>query len=782
MKKPYLSEFPLIFSLEKSINPIVVFVLTIALMPLCAWGRTVSGTVYAESDTSAVAGALCEIKMQGQTVTQGTTGQNGSFALELKSDEAADLTVSLTGFNRTEVFISKGKKDISLGSVFLSDAVALKEVTVEAAPIVSANGRTIVYPSAADVKASSTALSLMQKLPLPALSINPINRTMSVDGATPVILINGVPSTMDDFNALQAKDVERVEYTMITPPRYAAGSNRGFISITLKKRNDGGTFYGWTQSAFTTGFLNGTVNASYHQGPSQFSIRYNPSWRNYQNVYDNTTESYVADDFRVDISHSDRNPFYYLDQPINLKYVYQPSAKTLFSATFNADIFRNRRRMLGTDEDSFFGDYKSFRRSSSKNFTPSLDLYLRHDFDNRNTLEAEVVGTLSNQDYRFMSQYDYTNGTSNEYTSDVNGRRRSLITEVHYGHSFSNRTYFNIGFQNSISHNRNTYLDNDYSPVLTDNNNYLYASLQQQVGKVFVNLSTGMKMIWMKNDFNKRHFIRNLSSVQVHWNINQKWSMGGQFSYQPGIPGLTALTDYPQQTSPYLISNGNPDLKVSNYYRTMVYGSFNLQKFSVTARLAHYINRDLVCDVLSYLGDHTFLSHAVNFHGTDATSAVLSMRLNDFHGFGFNLNAYYQYFNSKGDGWKHTLGTFSGDITVWWNKGPVTISYWHKLPGKNLFAQRVSKEENGNTLSVEYKPNKHWVIGASMMYLFMKKGSEYPSWDYEASHPSYNERYIKDNANMFTLSVSYSADFGSIFRTSRRSLNNSDNGSSIRQL
>jgi len=35
---------------------------------------------------------------------------------------------------------------------------------------------------------------------------------------------------------------------------------------------------------------------------------------------------------------------------------------------------------------------------------------------------------------------------------------------------------------------------------------------------------------------------------------------------------------------------------------------------------------------------------------------------------------------------------------------------------------------------------------------------------------------------MFTLTVSYSADFGSIFRTSRRSLNNSDNGSSIRQL
>lgn len=780
MKKNCIT-FPKIPTLS-GIYKVAAASIIMALMPFCTWGRTISGTVYAESDSSAVAGALCVIKEQGKQVAQGTTGQDGAFALEFGSDAEADLTVSLTGFNRTEVLIAKGKKNISLGPVFLSDAVALKEVTFEAAPIVSANGRTIVYPSAADVKASSTALSLFQKLPLPALSVNPINRSMSVDGTTPVILINGVPSSMDDFNTLQAKDIERVEYSMIAPVRYAAAGNKAFISITLKKRDDGGSFYGWAQSALTTGFLNSTINASYHQGPSQFSIRYNPSWRNYQDVYDHTTESYVADDFRVDIKHSDRDPFNYLDQPIYLKYVYQPSAKTLFSATFNAGIFTSKKRFIGTDEDSFYGDYTSFRRTSSKGFTPSLDLYLRHDFDSRNTLEAEVVGTLSNQDYRYLSQYTFNDGTVNEYISDVDGRRRSLITEVHYGHSFSNRTYFTAGFQNSVSHNRNTYLDNGFRPVLTDNNNYIYASLQQQVGKVFLNISTGMKMIWMKNDFNKRHFIRNLSSLQANWQINQKWNLGGQFSYQPGIPGLTSLTDYPQQTSPYLISNGNPDLKVSNYFRTMVYSSFNLQKFSVSARLAHYINRDLVANVLTYMGNRTFLSHSVNFHGTDATAAVLSMSLRDIHGFGFNLNAYYQYFNSKGDGWKHTLGSFSGDISLWWNKGPFTISYWHKLPGKNLFAQMVSKEENGNALSLEYKPDKHWVIGASVMYLFMKKGSQYPSWDYEASHPSYNERYIKDNANMFTLTVSYSADFGSIFRTSRRSLNNSDNGSSIRQL
>ena len=59
------------------------------------------------------------------------------------------------------------------------------------------------------------------------------------------------------------------------------------------------------------------------------------------------------------------------------------------------------------------------------------------------------------------------------------------------------------------------------------------------------------------------------------------------------------------------------------------------------------------------------------------------------------------------------------------------------------------------------------------MYIFSKKGSQYPSWNYSPVNPYTTDRYIRNNANMVTLSVSYSADFGSIFRSGSRSLNNS---------
>lgn len=65
------------------------------------------------------------------------------------------------------------------------------------------------------------------------------------------------------------------------------------------------------------------------------------------------------------------------------------------------------------------------------------------------------------------------------------------------------------------------------------------------------------------------------------------------------------------------------------------------------------------------------------------------------------------------------------------------------------------------------------------MYMFDKKGTCYPSQSLSTVNPFTDERYIKNDGNMIVLTVSHSADFGSIFRTARRSLNNSDQGSSL---
>ena len=298
--------------------------------------RTVSGIVLSANDSTAVIGANCKLVSDGRQILGTVADVNGEFSLETDAGSVLNLGISMTGFSPTDIIIEAGTKSVNLGAIYLDEGVALGEVTVQGNSVINSKGRTIVYPSIADVRASATSISLFQKLPLAGLQANPINRTLSVDGGTPVILINGVPSTIDDVNALQPKDIEKIEFSRFTPARYADSGKSGLINITLKARNDGGNIYAMGRSAVSTAFVDGNIQASYHQGPSQFTLQYTPSWRNYQDVYDNTTAGYIGDDFRVDLEEHDRDPFYYHFHQMRLKYDYSPTDKTLFSATVTA--------------------------------------------------------------------------------------------------------------------------------------------------------------------------------------------------------------------------------------------------------------------------------------------------------------------------------------------------------------------------------------------------------------------------------------------------------------
>lgn len=748
-----------------------------------AGARTVTGTVVYEKDSVPARGASCILYNNNQKLVGTSADSLGRFTLSTDLTAALDLKISMVGCEESEVLLNTSSGKVNVGTIYLIESgETLDQVTVTDNGITESRGRTIIYPSAADLKASSTSLALFMKLPLAGLEANPINRTIAIDGGQPMILINGVPSTMDDVNALKPGDIKKIEYSRVTPARYADKAVTGLVSITLKQRTDGGQVYLWGRSAVATAFVDGNLRASYHQGPSQFTLSYNPSWRNYQKVYDNTIESYIGDDFLVDLDIHDRNPFNYHYHTIRFKYDYSPDTKTLFSATFRATPSYNSSRAIITASDSELGDYEALNKSSSSDFAPSIDIFFRRDFNDKNSLEAQVVGTLSSTDYRRENSYDYAAGEKMDYVMDADSRRRSLISEITFNHSFSDASSLSGGIQNTLSHSRNNYLDSDYKPVLTENNNYIYAKFGQEINKVYLSIASGMKLFWIENDHNKRHFARNLTIVQASWNPGKAWSLTGAFSYTPSIPSLTALTDYTQQVTPYLATNGNPDLKVSESFIWQLMPAYKYKKFNTSLLLTYRTVKNNVISDVTYLGDRLFLSQSINARHRNQFSGNLNLRLSDVGGFGGNVNLSFSHEEVQLVNWSHNLTTFSGSFTLWWNKGPYTISYWRKIPGKYLSGTSVWRDENGDALGFDWRPDKHWSIGLNWMYMFEKKGTRYPRWDYSPVNPSVRERYIKNNANMIVLSVSYSADFGSIFRTGRRSLNNADNGSSLLKL
>ena len=174
------------------------------------------------------------------------------------------------------------------------------------------------------------------------------------------------------------------------------------------------------------------------------------------------------------------------------------------------------------------------------------------------------------------------------------------------------------------------------------------------------------------------------------------------------------------------------------------------------------------------------MSQSVNADKYTGMQGSLMLRVSDIYGFGAYASIDLTRYDSRVGNWDYHLTSLFGRLNLWWNKGPWTISYYRNFPGKTLFGYNVSKQENGDALQVEFRPDKHWTLSAGWWYMFDKKGTRYPSWSHSPVNPAVNDRYIKDNGNMVCLSAIYTADFGALFkRNIRRSLNNNDSNNSL---
>lgn len=745
--------------------------------------KEIRGRVIAEQDTTPVATAKCILMLDGKKISETVTDNQGIFSLITPQKGQLILTIDKDDFNPTDVLVESDNKDSDLGIVWLSSGTMLEELEVDGSITFDAKGRTIVYPSQADVKASPNSLSLFSKLPLAGMATDPVFRTLSVMGDTPTILIDGVPSTLNDLLQLRPANIKKIEYSILPPARYASGNNKGFISITLKERTDGGDVNVWARAALTTVMEDANINASYHQGPSAFTISTSPSWRNYHKVYDTIEESFIGSDgFRLDQTTRDTNPFNYITVPAHLRYIFAPNQATVFTATLSMNLYKSHRCTYGETKEFLGNDYDINNELRDRTLSTSLDLYFRRDFNAKSSLEAQMVGTLGDNHYDRDNQYLYHSGVEDSYQQDVKGKRQSLITALSYVHTFSQNTSLTAGVKNTLSHNRNTYMLTDYNPTLTENNNYLYVSASQLINKVYLTARTGALLYWMRNADTRHHYARNLSSLHLQWTPMQLFSLNAYADYSSSLPGLSSLTDYPQQITPHLISNGNPDLKGTHYVSAYVGPSFRYKKLSVSLSANYSNNINGVYSAYSYLGNGLFLTRSENLKRSDSWSGALQVRMSDLKGFGFNVSLSYGHTATTGSDWHLSLASWSGSMQLWYNHGPFTVSYYRAFPGKYLNAQTITKSENSDMLAFTYSPNRHWQFTASWMYMFDPKGTKYPQERVSAVAPWKVDRYIRDNANMVMLSVYYMTDFGTIFRTKQRTLNNSDQGNSILKL
>ena len=716
-------------------------------------------------------------------ITGGVSNANGDFVIPVDAKEVL-LKTHCIGYMPYSRVYEVG----SIGTVRLhTNAKVLREVKVEQ-PQVEYNGDNITaYPTSTQIKHSYDFFSLLNQQPFPGLYVDELNRSISVFGGTPIILVDGVKRSTRDLYNIQPNNIKKIEYSMTVPMKYANSEATGVIYIYLKNpKAAGGSFYSNIMVSPTTGFVNANVGASYNQGKSQFTFDYVYSLRDYNKRIIDSEESFVGDDFKVNLREKgSSSPFDYNDNEIIAGYNYRYDNTMYFSVKFSNEFFTRHAEETGYVEDSYLGNYNRVTSNRSYYYKPSLDLYVQKEWKGGHTIEAQVVGSMSDDGYERTYNDELETGETKSYPSKVNSESQSLVSEVTYRKTMSQKTSLSLGVQNEISESENNYVLNDYITTLKENNSYAYVNLSQKVGKMSLNIGTGIKYILMESEKNEREFARNITTLSFSGSPLDKLYISLTGSYRPSIPGLSALTDLEQVSNGYILKNGNPNLKTGERFNARMSLATDIKKkLGITLVNTYNTTVNPFYSNVTYKGDGKFLMRTENYDRWSAYEARLVLTLNEVFNkhFSARVETFYNNYRTQGGEWKHSLNSVGLYFAATGYFGKWVAQMTYRMPYKTLSAERIEKTEPWSSLTLGYR-HKNWFVSASGNLLFSKKGTQYPFWGLSDTYSYSGNCYIKDNANMITFLVRYNVNFGKLFgKTKKRTLHNTTSGTAVMTL
>lgn len=742
----------------------------------------ISGRVLNEADSIPVQNADCSLFIDENPMAQTASGADGSFRFNLAERPSKDIVVKIKGvdFDEYSILITNPASDINVGDCYLIKTGNLGEVVVEGKQYVFNKGKYLITPPAATVASSTNALELISRLSIPGMLFNPVNRSITVNNGSPVILINGAPATQKQLNSIKASDVQNVEFTENVPLIY---SNLGdsLINITLKKRNDGGSMT-IDEIAGTAPSDDTYFYTSLHKGPSLFSASYNFSYRHKNKSFDTSESHFLDPRMPIDISQSIKSPFLYRMHTANLEYLYNPDKSIMFQARLSLDAYNSIRKQYSDYDDSLIGKYSSDGRSYMDNLTPNLDLFFSKSFKEKDNIVINMVGNYTNSDNLESILYENYPGLS-EISNVIKSKRYSLFSIIQYSHQFSSKSILSASYQNKVSKTKNDYSQNDSRHRITENNNSIEAMYQQGIGPVWLGLRSGVRFFHTADSEIKNTQISNYTRFVASWAINDYLNMNTTFTYSPGNISLSDMIDSPLRNGAYTVSNGNPDLKRSNAINERLNLNFNKGIFHVNFSANYYHITNPVLFLYSYDDkDKCYISRPVNGKNEKwLYLGIFAGLTNLWNMFDIEGNFLYRHTSVRYGDWYDNTNTVDGSLSFRWHYKKWEISYQRLFPGWDRNGFNITADQSFDALSAGFRPINNMYIGLEWLFMFR-------NWSYESKviSPDYTNNFrreIRDDRNWIRLRFSYTFDFGSIFKTQTgRDINYRDNAQTFTRI
>lgn len=434
---------------------------------------------------------------------------------------------------------------------------------------------------------------------------------------------------------------------------------------------------------------------------------------------------------------------------------------------------RNRQQMF--QEQQFTGQRDI--HSSFSSDIPSLDLTYSRKMKNNQGVEVNLVGTLGNTDYERTLTDRLDGQTLSEINNTTDGNQKSLIGEVYYWRE-GKKVNLSAGLRATYQYASNLY-GTDEQVNLRNYNAYPYVQLQGSLGKVAYTVGTGLRFQQQRQGNESVNYWRNTSSLSLSYK-QKYWDLQYSINFRPLFPSLSSLSEVIQEIDSLSIMRGNRSLTPYNTLRNQInFSVWDNKKFAsvltlVADRSFHPIQQDIFYspERKRFVFQENNQDYDVNYGAQLIVQMTDILKLFIFQVFGG-----WNYYKSKGEAYEHTLNNFYyGAYLAMTYKGFQLNGSWMK-PMKSLSGQYVMTSENNSSINASYKWKN---LNAGMGILFpFTEGSKYRTEQLNQVIASDRNVLIRNNRNMFYVSLSYNINWGrSIFQSNKR-LQNADRMNSI---
>ena len=652
----------------------------------------------------------------------------------------------------------------------IKEGETLQEVTVKGSKVVQRVDGQTIYPTRQQLESSTNGYSLLSKLTLPHLRIDPVMHTITAlsNLGNVQVRINGIMASKEDLLALDMKAVQHIDYIDNPGVRYGEGIAY-VVNIIVKKPVSGYDIGADLTNTLTAVNGDETVYGKFNYGKSEFGVNYSLGYQNFKGTGYEEQATYELESgekrsiLRQQLDGQNKS----LNHNIQLTYSLSDS-NYVFQSKLSAsrDIQPHR---LWSKFDSFED------RSSSRTSSPALDLYFHRDFKRHQSLTANAVATYIKTD----SHAEHNEGGN--YAYNVTGKTYSLWTEAVYENRLKPFT-LSLGAQYGQKYFNNVYSgDANADNAMRSSTLYFFGQLKGRLGKLGYMGGLGVSTRYYRQaEWNDR-FLLFRPKLTVAYPLARNLRAKYDFEVSQHVSQIALVSDVSIKQNAMETLVGNPEItpnRVTSHDLRLTYSTPRIMselqgywRLNANCNMEKYTRKDgHFFQTQTNVGNECSFFFIQSYNRWEAIPEHLSITL---------YGGIYRFYNFT-DNYRHTYTAFNGGASVEAYLGRWTLTAY---------------ADNGwNFMEGEHRGHQAptWYLTASyqLKNITFSLYAQHPF----CARPLTNKtevlsRYIhkditqhsRDLGNMLTLNITWHLSSGRKYRDIQRTMNHRDTETGILQ-